>query len=172
MDTRQKIIETAYQTFYRQGFHACGVELLAQQAGVTKRTLYAHFGSKDGLIAAVMDYRHHDFINKMQAALSRRPEEKTAEAYLDFIAAWTQENGFCGCLFLNACAEFSATDSEPNRTAAAHKREIRRILYERMQHAGTADAAAQADRTFLLGEGMIAAAQAGQRDLTSVFQSS
>lgn len=48
MDTRRKIIKIAYETFYKQGFHACGVELLAQKAGITKRTLYSHFGSKDG----------------------------------------------------------------------------------------------------------------------------
>ena len=104
MDTRQKIILTAYETFYKQGFHACGVELLAQQAGITKRTLYAHFGSKDGLIAAVLDYRHHDFIERMQTALNRQPESQTVEAYLQFIADWTHETDFCGCLFLHACA--------------------------------------------------------------------
>lgn len=39
MDIRQHIIETAYQCFYQQGFHASGVETLARQAGTTKRTL-------------------------------------------------------------------------------------------------------------------------------------
>ncbi|MDO4230936.1 MAG: TetR/AcrR family transcriptional regulator [Lautropia sp.] len=164
MDTRQKIVLSAYQTFYRQGFHACGVESLAQGAGITKRTLYAHFGSKDGLIAAVLDYRHQDFIGRMLAALARQPESQTVDAYLQFIADWTREPDFHGCLFLNACAEFAA-GSEPAIRSAAHKRHIRTLLCERLQAAGADDPRAKADRAFLLGEGMIAAAQAGQGDL-------
>ena len=172
MDTRQKIIVTAYETFYKQGFHACGVELLAQQAGITKRTLYAHFDSKDGLIAAVLDYRHHDFIERMQTALNRQPESQTVEAYLQFIADWTHETDFCGCLFLHACAEYTDPDSEPHRTAAAHKHQIRQILQQRLHTAGVANAATAANHAFLIGEGMIAAAQAGQGDAVRAFQNS
>lgn len=166
MDTRQKIIQAAYQTFYRQGFHACGVELLAQYAGTTKRTLYAHFGSKDGLIAAVLDYRHTQFIAGMTAALDVQPD-KPADAYLGFIRAWVQSPDFRGCLFLNACAEFPAHSGHAKQSAA-HKQTVRRILRERLQRIG-ADAA-QADYIFLIGEGLISAAQAGQSDVVDGFQ--
>lgn len=166
MDTKQKIIQSTYETFYRQGFHACGVELLSQNAGITKRTLYAHFGSKDGLIAAVLDYRHAQFISQMTAALDRQPENPAA-AYFGFIREWTQTPGFRGCLFLNACAEFPP-DSEHAEKSAAHKQTVRQILRERLQNTG-ADAA-RADYIFLMGEGMISAAQAGQQDVIDDFQ--
>lgn len=169
MNTRQHIITTAYALFYRQGFHACGVEALAQAAGVTKRTLYAHFGSKDGLMAAVLDYRHDDFLNKMHAALERQPASATVTAYWQFIAAWTRAADFHGCLFLNACAEFAA-DTPPAAQARAHKQAVRQILRQRLQAANVADADALADRCFLTGEGMIAAAQAGQNDLIDLVQ--
>lgn len=164
MDTREKIITTAYKTFYQQGFHACGVELLAQQAGVTKRTLYAHFGSKEGLTEAVLAYRHAQFMDKLHAALERRPVAHTAEAYLQFISDWTQTDDFYGCLFINACAEFSDNDALPHRHAAAHKQDIRTLLRTRLAEAGVADAQTAADRLFLIGEGMIVAAQTGQGD--------
>ncbi|WP_373754366.1 TetR/AcrR family transcriptional regulator [Neisseria weixii] len=169
MDTRQKIILTAYQTFYKQGFHACGVELLAQNAGVTKRTLYAHFGSKDGLIAAVLEYRHLDFLEKMQAALNEQSKQQTAEAYLQFIDDWTKETDFCGCLFLHACAEYTDPNSEPYRIAQAHKSEIRRLLQERLSDAHIVNAKMIADRAFLIGEGIISTVQTGQNGILQAF---
>ena len=56
--TRARILETAYDLFYRQGFARVGVDRIAAAAGITKRTLYAHFPSKDALLAAVLE-RHH-----------------------------------------------------------------------------------------------------------------
>lgn len=165
MDIRQHIIETAYQCFYQQGFHASGVETLARQAGTTKRTLYAHFGSKDGLIEAVLQFRHQQFIAQLQAALTQRPLEQTAEAYVDFIADWGAGAGFAGCLFINACAEFADDRSLPHRYAAEHKRAIRTLLRQRLQAAGCDHAEAVADRLFVLGEGLIVAAQTGQGDV-------
>ena len=74
MSIKENIIRTAHDLFYKEGFHASGVELLAQNAGTTKRTLYAHFGSKDGLIDAVLDYRHKQFMDKLAAALDEKPK--------------------------------------------------------------------------------------------------
>lgn len=168
MDTRQHIIETAYAAFYQHGFHACGVEFLAQHAGVTKRTLYAHFGSKDGLIEAVLQYRHQQFVAKMQAALNTAPANETVSAYLDFIAAWAQTDTFSGCLFINACAEYAEAEAMPHIYAHQHKRKIRQILADRLQKAGTADTEHLAGLLFVFGEGMIVAAQSGQKDLLSL----
>ena len=54
-DTRRRILENAYRLFYREGFQRAGVDALAEAAGVTKRTLYNHFPSKDALIGAVLE---------------------------------------------------------------------------------------------------------------------
>jgi AcrR family transcriptional regulator len=53
-DTRRRIIDAAYGLFYRAGFARAGVDDIAEAAGVTKRTLYYHFDSKDALVAAVL----------------------------------------------------------------------------------------------------------------------
>ena len=47
---RERIERAAAQLFYRNGIHATGVELIAQQANVSKRTLYQHFTSKNELV--------------------------------------------------------------------------------------------------------------------------
>ncbi|MDO5102924.1 MAG: TetR/AcrR family transcriptional regulator [Lautropia sp.] len=165
MDTRQQILIAAHDLFYREGFHACGVELLAQRAGTTKRTLYAHFGSKEGLIDAVLAYRHQRFIDSMQAALEKRPPSQTDQAYLDFIIAWTRSNDFHGCMFINASAEYADEQTMPHQHAARHKAQIRDILLSRLKAGGVSQAKAAAEMLFLIGEGMIVAAQTGQQPL-------
>src|SRR5262249_24686037 len=47
---RERIERAAARLFYRNGIHATGVELVAQQANVSKRTLYQHFASKNDLV--------------------------------------------------------------------------------------------------------------------------
>ena len=52
---RQRLLDAAADLFYRQGIGAVGVDLVSMRAGVSKRTLYQQFGSKDRLIAESLD---------------------------------------------------------------------------------------------------------------------
>ena len=167
MSIKENIVRTAHDLFYKEGFHASGVELLAQNAGTTKRTLYAHFGSKDGLIDAVLDYRHKQFMDKLAAALDEKPKAQPARAYLDFIVDWTKSPDFYGCMFINVCGEYADPNSSPHQKSAAHKSQIRDFLRTRLSENGTDKDNAQklADKVFLLGEGLIIAAQTGQCDM-------
>ncbi|MDB5040438.1 MAG: TetR/AcrR family transcriptional regulator [Candidatus Eremiobacteraeota bacterium] len=51
---RDHIAEVAAALFYSDGIHVVGVDRVAAEASVTKRTLYRHFPSKDALIAAAL----------------------------------------------------------------------------------------------------------------------
>ena len=50
--TRRRILDAAYELFYRKGFSRVGVDEIAELAGITKRSLYYHFESKDELLVA------------------------------------------------------------------------------------------------------------------------
>ena len=54
--TRLKIVEGAYELFYKQGFARVSMDVIAASAGITKRTLYAHYDSKDALLADVLEH--------------------------------------------------------------------------------------------------------------------
>src|SRR5262249_55915891 len=54
-DVRRRILDAAADLFYREGFNAVGVDRISEQAEVSKRTLYKHFGSKDRLAAAALE---------------------------------------------------------------------------------------------------------------------
>src|SRR6202048_2025368 len=49
--TRERILSTAVEVFYRHGMRAVGVDAIAEAAGTNKMTLYRHFASKDELVA-------------------------------------------------------------------------------------------------------------------------
>ena len=51
---QERILETADRLFYGQGIRAVGVDTIAAEAGISKRTLYNHFPSKDDLIVAYL----------------------------------------------------------------------------------------------------------------------
>ena len=64
-DMKERILETADKLFYLQGIRAVGVDTIAAEIGISKRTLYNHFPSKDALIAA--------FPSSKESAIWRNP---------------------------------------------------------------------------------------------------
>ena len=54
---KDRILETADRLFYLQGIRAVGVDTIAAEIGISKRTLYNHFPSKDALISAYLARR-------------------------------------------------------------------------------------------------------------------
>ncbi|MDO5769892.1 MAG: TetR/AcrR family transcriptional regulator, partial [Psychrobacter sp.] len=145
-----------------------GVELLAKHAGTTKRTLYAHFGSKDGLIKAVLSYRHEQFMTQLTAKFAQctlLDAQAVVTLYLQFLADWTTSSNFYGCLFINASAEFSDVKSVPKHQAKAHKAAVRQFLFNQFEAVGAKRPQQKADYLFVVGEGLIVGAQTGQDDL-------
>jgi len=63
--TRRLILEAAYKLFYRHGFARVALDTIAEQAKVTKRTLYYHFRSKDDILAAAMEFRSEFAANRV-----------------------------------------------------------------------------------------------------------
>ena len=53
-ETHRRILDAAYGLFWRQGFLRVSMDDIAARAGITKRTLYQHFRSKDDLMAAAL----------------------------------------------------------------------------------------------------------------------
>lgn len=174
MSLRDSTIQKCYEVFYQKGFHASGVELLAKQAGITKRTLYAHFGNKEGLIEAVLHYRHQQFMTLLLEKFDKNDRynaKAVVTLYLQFLSEWIASDNFYGCLFINASAEFSDPRSLPYQQAKQHKTAVRQFLFNQFEAVGAKRPQQTADQLFLLGEGLIVAAQTGQENLDLDSQS-
>jgi len=158
---RDDVIDAAMRVFYRHGFHASSLDDIQKEGGISRMTLYNHFKSKDELVVAAMRRRDEIFRNtlmKFVESRARTPHDRLA-AVFDFHEDWFAGNEFCGCMFINASAEFAAADSAPRRLAADHKQEIVRYLRDQCAAAGLRDPDDLAERLNILLEGAIVSAR-------------
>ena len=156
---RDELIDAAMRVFYRYGFHATSLDDILKEGGISRMTLYNHFKSKDELIIAAMRRRDEIFRNRMMKFVeskARTPREQIA-AVFDFHEEWFTGNEFCGCMFINAAAEFSVSDSAPRRIAAEHKQTIVRYLRDLCEQAELKDPDDTAEQLNILLEGAIVA---------------
>ena len=68
---REQIVDVALNLFYQGGFNATGVDKITAESGVTKKTIYAHFKSKDELILATLRRRDELFRNNFMLSVER-----------------------------------------------------------------------------------------------------
>lgn len=123
-ETRRRIIDTAYEIFYKGGFARAGVDAIAEAAGVTKRTLYYHFDSKDVLLAAVLDAQHQLVLARIQRWARRASgnPQKMVEILFDEFKTWARKSGWQGSGFTRAAMELADLPGHPARRAASrHK---------------------------------------------------
>jgi AcrR family transcriptional regulator len=130
VEVRDKILETASQLFYARGVRAVGVDLVVEQAGVAKTSLYRHFRTKDDLIAAFLEREDQDFWGAWDRVAEQHAHDAGAElhAHLGWIGERVGRPNYRGCPQINVAAEFPEADHPARKVAEAHKRELRRRL--------------------------------------------
>ncbi|MFE9293277.1 TetR/AcrR family transcriptional regulator [Streptomyces niveus] len=103
----RRALDAASRLFYEHGIHAVGVDRIAAEAGVTKKTLYDRFGSKEQIVVEYLtgrDERWRAFLDERLAAAPPAPAEHVL-AVFDASRAWAEANGARGCSMINAHAE-------------------------------------------------------------------
>jgi AcrR family transcriptional regulator len=129
-EVRDRILRTASALFYQRGVRAVGVDLVVEEAGVAKTSLYRHFRTKDDLIAAFLQREDEDFWNRWSRVTELHKTDPVAEleGHLDWIAERVGRPNYRGCPQLNVAAEFPDSDHPARRVASAHKNELRQRL--------------------------------------------
>jgi AcrR family transcriptional regulator len=147
---KERILETADRLFYLQGIRAVGVDTIAAEIGISKRTLYNHFPSKDELIAAYLARRFR------QTPSSDKPPVEQILGTFDSLERRFASKEFRGCPFVNAVAELGAEDRAVKKIAIAFK-ESRRVWFrDLLLQLDVADADSLATQLQLLVDGSIA----------------
>lgn len=162
---RADILEAANRLFEMQGFNATGVDQLAAESGVTKRTIYKHFGSKEGLIEAVLEVHHAEMMASTREQLSKVAPEGAARlmACLDLYQDWFAKPNFAGCIFVKTLNEYGQCSARLSAIASRAKQAMRDLLVELAADVGAKDPERLADQLQILLEGCIVVAQAGKR---------
>ncbi|SIO50997.1 transcriptional regulator, TetR family [Bradyrhizobium erythrophlei] len=147
---KERILETADRLFYLQGIRAIGVDTIAAEIGISKRTLYNHFPSKDALISAYLARRF------VQPQPSDKPPAEQILGTFDRLERGFASKGFRGCPFVNAVAELGAEDKSVRKIAVAFKESRRLWFRDLLLQLGVADAEGLATQLTLLVDGSIA----------------
>ena len=155
-ETKRRIIDAAYELFYKGGFARVGVDNIAEAAGVTKRTLDSHFESKDALVAAVLEVQNALMLTRIQRwarHASGNPATVVEKLFAEF-AAWAKRPGWRGSGFTRAAMEFAHLPGHPARVAARrHKAAVESWLAEELGGNRTGAARQLARQIMLLIEG-------------------
>jgi AcrR family transcriptional regulator len=154
--TRERILKTAAKLFYAKGLRSTGVDTIAEKAGVTKRTLYYHFRSKDDLIAAYLEARDGPnralFARWFAEAEGTLPER--IEALFGHLAAAARHPRWSGCGFLKTAAELAAMPGHPAiKVASRHKAGVEAWLAETLRTHGALEPESLARQVLLLMDG-------------------
>jgi AcrR family transcriptional regulator len=153
----ERILAAASTLFYEQGIRTVGVDTIAETAGVTKKTLYDRFGSKDKLIAAYLDRRNRvwqAFLDEQLAARAPGTPEEVILALFSALTDWIAGSRK-GCGFINASVELAAPDHPAMPVIVGQKQWMRSEFKAQASLAGLADPDELADRLLLLHEGAL-----------------
>ena len=148
---RERILETADRLFYGLGIRAVGVDTVAAEIGISKRTLYNYFPSKDELIVAYLSRRLRP------AAPSERPPAEQILGNFERLERSFASNVFRGCPFVNAVAELKESTHAANRIALAYKEQRRLWFRDLLLKLAVKDPDALALQLQILADGAIAA---------------
>ncbi|MFH2122095.1 MAG: TetR/AcrR family transcriptional regulator [Pseudomonadota bacterium] len=164
---RDRIIETALNLFYKQGYLATGINQIIAESQVAKATFYAQFPSKEALCIAYLQARHEIWMGWLADSTrhSATPKEKLLGIF-SFLKQWMQESSYRGCAFLNIAAEVPLSDSKIRNEVVKHKDGLQKYIketivdiFESSQSSLNIDPEKMAKTVYVLIEGAIVSSQ-------------
>ena len=154
--TRHAILETGFHLFFSRGYARVSMDEIAEGAGVTKRTVYNHFDSKDALVGAVLQNQNKQTLQQFQKWIdpdARTPAE-FSDSLFDKLMAWAVKPEWRGSGYSRLALELADLPGHPARKAAmVHKKAIERWLSAQLQMRGAENHEANSIAIALLLEG-------------------
>jgi AcrR family transcriptional regulator len=151
--TRAAIVDAATPLLYERGLDGVGVAELCARLGVSRETLYRHFGTKDGLVQAVLRARSDRVHRWMAAAVTAAGDDPADQlaAVFDALGEWYREPTFRGCAMVNAAAQHH--DDPVRAITARHLDRYLDLLSGIAARAGAADPGVLGCQLLMLVEG-------------------
>ena len=153
---RERILDAAQQLFREQGIRDTGMDQLCEVAGVSKRTVYQHFGSKGDLVVAHLRRVDPDVMPQVFDRADLTPRERLLaifEAPLSTADATSAAQ--CGPL-MTAFLEIGDPEHPARVLAREYTRALTRRLVETAREAGASDPELLGEQLALLLDGVSA----------------
>lgn len=154
---RERILETAFRLFYAHGIRSVGIDRIIAESKVAKATFYKYFPAKDRLVVAYLDKVDRTWtglLHRAAAAAGAEPRRQLVGMF-DALAEACDEDGYRGCAFINAAAEYEPGTIVHDR-ALEHKNAVRAWVRDLAEEAGAPDPDALARALTLLLDGGLA----------------
>lgn len=154
---RAQIVDAARRCFYERGITATGVDMIAAEAGVSKRTLYNHFPSKTDLVMAYIEWRDVLWRERLERHLDGvdDPIDRIL-VYFDAYFVTPDDEDFRGCALINAAAEIPDADDRVLALLQANKHRVQEEITDLVRDAGIAQPEGTGAALALLLEGSVA----------------
>jgi AcrR family transcriptional regulator len=168
---RERLLNAAGRLFYAEGIRAVGIDRVLVEAGAAKASLYAHFASKEELVAAYLTRRQataHEHVTRHLARAGADPRARLM-AIFDASASAAADPDFRGCPFLVASSELPASDSDASAICVAQKRWLRDLIREAVAEYAPASPDALAEAIIVLHDG--AMSQGSSRGASDALRS-
>jgi len=131
-NVRERLLGVASELFYKNGVRAVGIDLVIEQAGVAKSSLYRHFRTKDDLIVAFLEREDVDFWATWDRVAAENADDARTEleAHMRWIGERLGRANYRGCPQINVAAEFAEQDHPARGVARAHMQALRSRLID------------------------------------------
>lgn len=156
------MLAAAEQLTYAEGMNI-GIDALLREADVARRSLYEHFGGKDGLLVEVLRRSTQADLEHYRATMDAAGDEPADRllAVFDSLDSVTAAEDFRGCRYLAADLALPQVDHPVHQVAADYRAEVHELLRAECVALGAADPDELTDRIHLLIEGVLAAGAFG-----------
>jgi AcrR family transcriptional regulator len=152
---RERLLTAGQQLFYAQGASA-GVDALLKEANVARRSLYEHFGGKDGLIEAVLRRAADEDLAWYENALSGAAEPRARLLGLfDRLDDLVATPDFRGCRYFATDLALADPGHPAHAETDAFRRRLRALLVRELEALGHSSPERAAEQLHLLIEGVL-----------------
>jgi AcrR family transcriptional regulator len=129
-NAKDRIIETALDLFYKQGYLATGINQIIAESNVAKATFYSNFPSKEALCVAYLQARHGVWMGWLKDHVkNNKTDKEKLLAVFSFLKKWMQDSDYRGCAFLNIASEIPLSDSKIRAEVIKHKDSLQKYLH-------------------------------------------
>jgi AcrR family transcriptional regulator len=155
----ERVLEVAGELFYGEGINTVGVDRIAAEADASKATLYAHFGNKDGLVAAYLDRRSAVSRQQFKEHLDTQADarEKLLKVF-ESLVDWYSQDDFRGCHFIHAGSELTDPEHPAIAVTKRHRAWVKNLFEELSDALGAPEPQLLAAQLLMLYDGATIAA--------------
>ena len=153
---RERLLASTQRLTARSGV-GVGVDAILDDASVARRSLYQHFGGKDGLIAASLLQSSQQDEARYRAALASggKDPRKRILAVFDQLDQTTSARGFRGCRYIAAELSLPDADHPAHEVTRDYTERLHALFAEELGDLGHPDPRSGADQLLVLIDGVL-----------------